>query len=656
GCFSSEVVASSALTVRLPAGLGVAQASAQAVAWLTAEYALCEVGGLKRGDRVLIHAAAGGTGLAAVHLCRKAGAEIIATAGSDRKRDWLRSLGIRDVYDSRSIDFAKYIKGGVDLVLNSLAGESVDAGAALLRPGGRFLELGKSNLRSPEEMQQRWPGIRYLPVDLTPLFAARSPWVKERLAAILNGTAEGTVPQLPVTLFDEAEIKAAFRFMSRAEQIGRILVTRRHPQRIRGTHLVVGGMRGIGLRLAAWLIRRGARSLVLVGRSAPGLEAQRLIEQLEANGTVVHICLGDIADAAVARRAIDLAGPELRGVWHSAGILENAPLEQQTWDRVRNVLRPKVDGAWNLHRLTLGFELDQFVLFSSWASIAGSHGQVNHCAANAFLDGLAHLRRSQGLPALSINWGAWADTGAASDDDVERQLAHSGMRKMSPDAALEALLAALGSSEPQVAIGLIDWPRYLAQRPGRMQQALYSRWIRQNIAGSTEMRSRKQEEPHGEKSRVSSADALAWKHLPPAAREPALIRILAEHVRRVLDLHRDEEVDPEMPLSDLGMDSLLAVELRNSLSGALGRPFPSTLLFDYPNLRSLARHIEAQSSPSLQDVQEETPKESSTRHSDLPKHNQTVLDLLDAIEHLSDDEVDSFLEQDERSLHGVKNG
>jgi NADPH:quinone reductase-like Zn-dependent oxidoreductase/acyl carrier protein/ubiquinone/menaquinone biosynthesis C-methylase UbiE/short-subunit dehydrogenase len=657
GCFASEVTAASALTVLLPAGLSFAQASAQAVPFLTAEFALCEVGGLKSGDRVLIHAAAGGTGLAAVHLCRQHGAEVIATAGSERKRAWLRSLGIREVYDSRSTEFAKQITGGVDIVLNSLAGDSIDAGASLLRPGGRFLELGKTDLRLPEDVERRWPGIRYLPIDLTPLFAARSPWIKSRLSDVLGRTADGSISRLPITLFDEVETKSAFRFMARAEQIGRIVATRRHPQQIRGTHLVVGGMRGIGLRLGRWLAERGARALVFVGRNTPNEEARRVIDHLQTNGTAVRICVGDIAEEEVARRAVEMAGAELRGVWHGAGILDNAPIEKQSWERVRNVLRPKVDGAWNLHRLTLGSELDQFVLFSSWASIAGSHGQLNHCAANAFLDGLAHWRHTQGLPALSINWGAWGEAGAAAEDDVERQLARSGMRKMPPDAALDGLVAALGSNEPQVAVGLIDWPRYLAQRPGRMQRALYSRWLQNDIGRSTGPHEQKREAAHDGETPTFAlhSDALAWRSLSVAAREPALIRILAEHVRRVLDLRADEEIDPEMPLSDLGMDSLLAVELRNNLSGVFGRGFPSTLLFDYPNLRTLARHIEAQFSSSLSNAHADALNDlpERRRNEDQPAEGRGMLDLLDAIEQLSDDEVEAILERDERSVNRV---
>jgi acyl carrier protein len=231
------------------------------------------------------------------------------------------------------------------------------------------------------------------------------------------------------------------------------------------------------------------------------------------------------------------------------------------------------------------------------------------------------------------------------------------MMKMSPDAALDGLHTALGGNEPQVAAGLIDWPRYLAQHPGRMQQVLYSRLLDKDIGRFTRLDDRKRGAAHDGESPEPACDsaALAWTSLPPAAREPALMRILAEHVRKVLELHGDEEIDPEMPLSDLGMDSLLAVELRNNFSGSFGRGFPSTLLFDYPSLKALARHIEAEFSSSLSTVRavalDHAPER--RRDEDLPAAAGTVLDLLDSIEQLSDDEVEASFGRNEHSVNGV---
>ena len=653
GCFASHAIAPRALVVHKPEQLSFSQAAAQAIAYLTADFCLHQLARVRQAERVLIHAAAGGVGLAAVHLCRQAGAEVIATAGSEKKRAFLRSLGVAHVYDSRSLDFAKEISGGVDIVLNSLAGEAIDSALGLLNPRGRFIELGKTDLRSPDSLARKWPGVRYLPVDLSPLFAARSPWVAERLALLLKEVATGVLPPLPVTIFDSDDIKKAFRFMARAEHIGRVVVESNKPDRFHGAHLITGGLRGIGLRLAAWLAKNGARELVLVGRRAPDEKASQAIARFHAQGIAVTSLEGDIADPEIAGKAVRLAGSNLRGVWHAAGVLENASLADQSWDRMRSVFRPKIDGAWNLHTLTRGVPLEHFVLFSSWASISGSHGQANHCAANAFLDGLAGFRRAQGLPALSVNWGAWGETGAAAGEEVRRQLARSGIDMMSPDKALEALGLALRSKESQVAVAAIHWPRYLAQRLNQPDSVFYADFLSKQDAqpeprlslGSAS--SIKRTEAHSVSGPSSgseqSASLDAMLALPAALREAALLKILSEIVRGTLGLHSGEEIDPDLPLSDLGMDSLLAVELRNTLSVVLHRQFPSTILFDYPTLRVLARYLNAEVLSSNQPVAGEE-VELSPRSA--PHRKETSLDILELIEHMSDDEVESSFDRE----------
>jgi NADPH:quinone reductase-like Zn-dependent oxidoreductase/SAM-dependent methyltransferase/acyl carrier protein len=645
GCFASHAIAPRELIIRKPEKLSFAEAAAQSVAYLTADYCLNEIGRVRSRERVLIHAAAGGVGLAALHLCQRAGAEVIATAGSDKKRAFLRSLGVEHVYDSRSLDFAQQISGKVDIVLNSLAAGAVDAGMELLKSDGRFIELGKTDLRDPALVAKKWPGVQYLPVDLTPLFTARSPWVAERLSTILHEVAAGLLPLLPTSVFESAEVREAFRYMARAEHIGRIVVQRKNANRFNGTHLITGGMRGIGLRLAEWLSENGARELVLLGRHAPQAAAGEAIARLRAKGVSVKVLQGDIAVPEVAARAVQLAGTNLRGVWHSAGVLDNAHIEEQSWERMHTVFRPKVDGAWNLHTLTLGMRLDYFVLFSSWASIGGSYGQANHCAANAFLDGLAHFRRAQGLPALSVNWGAWGETGAASGDEVGRQLARSGMRNMPPAGALEALRLALGSNHIQVAIGAIDWPRYLRQRHCDLHSSFYTDFLAGHEAGHERQKSKdsRTASDHTE-LRVLSAGSTTLEAilaLPAAMREADLFRTCGDLVRKTLDLHSDEEIDPDVPLGDLGMDSLLAIELRNGLSGVLSRQFPSTILFDYPTLRTLVRYLEQE----LLSVNQVTPAIAPASAVIVAADTKVnSLDILDTIEQMSDDEVESWFQ------------
>ena len=431
--------------------------------------------------------------------------------------------------------------------------------------------------------------------------------------------------------------------MARGEHIGRIVVERKHARPFRGVHLITGGLRGIGLKLAEWLAENGARGLVLGGRRAPDEAAADRIAHLLATGVSVHIVNGDISEPDIAVRAIQATGIDLRGVWHSAGVLDHAPIQDQTWESMRAVFRPKVDGAWNLHRLTHAIQLDCFVLFSSWASIGGSHGQANHCAANAFLDGLAHFRRAKGLPALSVNWGAWGETGAAAGDAVGRQLARSGMESMAPGMALEALRMALVTGESQIAVAAIQWPRYLSQRSSRHHRRLYADILsRQEFSRDRETRTGNAASlshtrlTHDTDAAGDSLEAILA--LPLAMRQPAMLRITTGLVRRTLDLHAEEAIDPDVPFSDMGMDSLLAIELRNSLSGVLQKQFPSTILFDYPTLRALVEYL------SREILNEAKPPSATPPVPAIGQATQNSLDILDTIEQMSDDEVESWFQ------------
>jgi acyl transferase domain-containing protein/NADPH:quinone reductase-like Zn-dependent oxidoreductase/NAD(P)-dependent dehydrogenase (short-subunit alcohol dehydrogenase family)/SAM-dependent methyltransferase/acyl carrier protein len=638
GSFASHVVTAKQLVVHKPAALTCQQAAAQCVAYLTADYCLNEIAQIKRGERVLIHAAAGGVGLAAVYLCLQKNAIPIATAGSEKKREFLRRVGVEHVYDSRSTNFASQIVEPIDVVLNSLAGNAIDRGLDLLAPGGRFIEIGKTDLRDPTAIVKKWSLITYETVDLSPLFAERSPWVAARLSLILGEIARGKLPLLPVKNFAAAQIHDAFRYMARAEHIGRIVIERTVPMSIRGTHLVTGGMKGIGLRLVEWLASHGATSLVLVGRNVPDNTATSLIDRLGSTGVVVQVVQGDIADTAVCAEAIRLAGSDLRGVWHSAGLLDNASLKDQSWQRMQNVFGPKVDGAWNLHVLTRDVDLDYFVMFSSWASVAGSYGQINHCAANAFMDSLAHLRCSTGLPGLSLNWGAWSETGAAASDELQRQLARSGIDPMAPADALSAMQLALREPVPQIAIAAINWPRYSVQHPSEGDRSLYT-----SVIAAEGNVSRKTNANRTFLSGENQQHSATQRSLEKAS-EASLGRTVSDVVRKTLDLRMDEEIDPVLPLSDLGMDSLLAIELRNNLSAALNRQFPSTILFDYPTLRDLIGYLNGRSQQTSVEIQ--TPDRQDDIVRGRVKSNEHSFDILNTIEQMSDEEVESLYQHD----------
>jgi len=638
GCFATHVVTAAGLAVQKPEVLSFENAAAQTIAYLTVDYCLHELAHIRRGDRVLIHAAAGGVGLAAVHMCRRAGAEVVATAGNEEKGAFLRNMGIEQVLDSRSLAFKDQISGGVDIVLNSLAGAAVDAGLSLLRPGGRFIELGKTDVRQTDEIARNWPGISYRQADLTPLIAERSPWLRDHMSALLNDIAAGELPTLPLTIFEEHETKQAFRYMAGARHIGRIVIRSATRELAGGTHLITGGMRGLGLRLAEWLVERGARDLVLTGRNPASEESSQTIANLEAKGARVRIHCGDVAEVETVRQLIAQSGDALRGVWHCAGVTHDAVLAEQNWATCAEALRAKAEGAWNLHLATREMKPEFFVMFSSWASLAGSRGQANYCAANAFLDALARTRVSEGLQALSVNWGAWGETGMATSETIQRHLARSGMEIMRPEHGFLALEAALYTREPRLAIAPIDWPKYLSQLSGS-QHSFYADLIRESPGeGSSARTAAGSADGRGA---VLDGELSAIVTAPIAGRTPAIQRMVEGVLRRTLGLPSSEEIDPDKAFSDLGMDSLLAVELRNNLSTILQRRLPSTLVFDHPTPQKMVRFIEQELFPAASpEPASENALPAGLDAAEIP----TPLSILDEIEGLSDEEVDSIFE------------
>ena len=613
GSFGAFVTTSSLLAAPKPARLTFEQAATIPVAFLTAYYALHHVGRVARGERVLIHAAAGGVGLSAVQLSRRAGAEIFATAGSPEKRELLRALGVAHVMDSRSLSFAGEVMErtggeGVDLVLNSLSGPFIPASLALLRDHGRFIELGKRDSYEDRKLGLRpfLKNLSYSLVDLRSMFQRRPGSVQALLQEVMRGFEARDFEPIPHRSFPIARVADAFHGMAKAEHTGKLVVAlegkettpiapsskryapwvgdRRSPSpptfRADATYLVTGGLGGIGLMLARWLVEQGARHLVLVGRSGASAAAEEGISALTRLGAEVRVERADVAQEeplGEVFRAIDRSMPPLAGVFHCAAVLEDGTLLRQSPERFRAVMAAKVDGAQNLHALCRGRRLDAFVLFSSAASVLGSPGQANYCAANAFLDALAHHRRAMGLPAVSINWGAWAEVGLATAEAHRGdRLATRGMASMAPAQALSALGEVLRSGAAQVVVMPFDlrqWGQFYPKAAGSPLFAELSRELpgKAPMGGSDELRK-------------------ALLGAPLGDRLPLLQAHLQEQVARVLRM-ATSRVDRRTPLRSLGLDSLMAIELRNRLEDSLGLTLPSTLVWAYPTLAELGPEL-----------------------------------------------------------------
>ncbi|MFH9074525.1 type I polyketide synthase [Streptomyces alboflavus] len=590
GGFGPLAVADARMLARMPQGWSFAQAAAVPTVFLTAYYALRDLAALEAGESILVHAAAGGVGMAATQLARHFGAEVYGTA-STGKWDVLRASGIDDsrIASSRTLDFEASVLAasdgqGVDVVLNSLAREFVDASLRLLPRGGRFVEMGKTDLRDPDAVADAHPGVEYRNFDLAELSPER---VREMLAEVLALFEQGVLSPLPVRAWDVRRAPEAFRYLSQARHVGKVVLTLPPVFEARGTVLVTGALGGLGRVVARHLAERhGVRDLLLVSRrgaDTPGADEVR--SELEELGAAVTIAACDVADRAALAGLIDSVRDDLSAVVHVAGVVDDGVITSLTPERLDTVLRPKVDAAVNLNELTAGLDLSAFVLFSSAAGVLGSAGQANYAAANAFLDALAQHRRAQGLPATSLAWGLWADqggmAGALADEDIDR-MNRAGVAALSADEGLALLDASL--AQPDGA--LVPMKLHL-DTLRRQFGADVPPLFRSLIRGGG--RTRRVVESGPAAAGTSLADQLTA--LAPENRERALLDLVRAQVAAVLGYASGEDVAPTKAFKELGFDSLTSVELRNRLNAATELRLPASLVFDYPTPVALARYL-----------------------------------------------------------------
>jgi acyl transferase domain-containing protein/NAD(P)-dependent dehydrogenase (short-subunit alcohol dehydrogenase family)/acyl carrier protein len=596
GSFASEVIVPAAGVTRKPNGLGFEEAGGLPVAMSTAYHSLHELARVRAGERVLIHSAAGATGLAMVGVAHWLGAEVWATAGTPEKRAYLRALGIREVMDSRSCAFAGEIAErtggrGMDVVVNSLTGEAVAAGLSVLAVNGRFIELATRDIYAGGHLQLAAfrKGSAYFAVDLKRLLDADPHRFQKLLARAIDLVATRAVKPLPVQVLGIADAATAFGKLAAGEPIGKLVLSLRERERaliaalpgVRrdATYLITGGLGGIGLRVARWLVERGARHLALAGRRPPGAAAaSAALAALRAAGVEVRVFAVDVADAAQLARMlaeIDIGMPALCGVLHAAGVLEDGMIVRMSADQFARVLAPKVEGAKHLHALTRERALDCFVLFSSVASLLGSPGQSNYAAANAYLDALAAERRRMGLPATSINWGSWAEIGlAAAQDNRGARLAGRGIATLPPDHAVQALEKILQQGRAHTAVMPFDLRQWRQYYPKRATAPLFL-LLPQPHARNT---------PRQSPFREQLAAAV------PHERLAALERHILEHAAVVL-CKPVERLNKHDTFGALGLDSLIALEFRNRLELSLTLTCPATLIWNYRTVPALAKHL-----------------------------------------------------------------
>ncbi|MEU5015686.1 SDR family NAD(P)-dependent oxidoreductase [Streptomyces sp. NPDC021749] len=599
GGFGPVCVADHRLLAPIPDGWSYAQAASVPAVFLSAYYGLVALADLRPGEKVLVHAAAGGVGMAAVQIARHLGAEVLATASSG-KWDVLRAMGIPDDHlaSSRTLDFATAFAGadgapGADVVLNSLTKEFVDVSLGLLRPGGRFLELGKADVRAPEQVAADHPGVRYRAFDL---HEAGPDELGRMLRELMELFAGGALHPLPVVTHDVRRAADALRTISQARHTGKLVLTMPPAWHPHGTVLITGGTGTIGSRIARHLVTtHGVRHLLIAARNGPdGEGAAELVAELAGLGAEATVVACDVADADAVRRLLADVPAErpLTAVVHSAGVLDDGVLPTLTPERMWRVLRPKVAAAVLLDELTRDLDLSAFVLFSSSAGLLGSPAQGNYAAANATLDALAARRRALGLPSVSMAWGLWSDTSRMADgldqERLQRRFTRSGFPPLSAGLGTALFDAALRVDEA-VQVPLRLDPAAL-RATGTIAPLLSDLVIPASAAASGNRAPVRPTAPQDARHTGQSlAEQLA--RLSTEERHDQLLNLVREHVAAVLGHGSAAEVHSDRPFRDVGFDSLTAVELRNRMGAATGVRLPATLVFDHPTPAAMATHL-----------------------------------------------------------------
>jgi NADPH:quinone reductase-like Zn-dependent oxidoreductase/SAM-dependent methyltransferase/acyl carrier protein len=645
GCFGSHILAEPKSVAPKPAHISFEEAATIPSVFFTAYYALDTLARLNQGEKILIHGAAGGVGLAAIQIAKSKGAEIFATAGTPEKRDFVRMLGADHVLDSRSLSFAddvmRITRGeGIDVVLNSLAGEAIRKNLDLLKPFGRFLEIGKRDLYANSKMGLRpfRNNISYFAIDADQLMREKPELAGRLFREVISELKDTKFRPIVHRTFPISRVVEAFRHMQQSRHIGKIIVSMEDADNLeivspdRGTlelradasYLVTGGLSGFGLATARWMADKGARNLILMGRRGVATaEARTGVAALETAGVKVHVAKCDVSDEAALGRALadaDRHMPPLKGVIHAAMVLDDGILMQSDRDRLMQVIKPKVMGAWNLHHQTLDRAIDFFVLYSSATAVFGNPGQGNYVAANLYLEALAQHRRSLGLPALAVGWGAIDDVGyVARMRDVKEFLeTRSGLRAITSSKALDTLEQLMLSGAISVSASDFNWPKTLKILPSAESP-------RYAYVGGLETDDGTEGGPI-----EGLADLLT--ELPQEERVEMLTQLIAEQVGKILRIS-PSKLDVNRSILEMGIDSLMGVEMQMSIEKQFGVEIPTMELMGGISITQIAGRI-------LIGIMGDGPAAQTTAATDTELREEMTMQ----VDEFSDEAIDVYLE------------
>jgi myxalamid-type polyketide synthase MxaB len=570
GSLATFITVDTALITAKPKHLSFEQATTIPIAFLTAYYALIKLAKMKAGDKVLIHAAAGGVGQAAVQIAQHIGAEVFATA-SQPKWDFLTSQGIQHIMNSRTLEFAAQIQAltngqGVDIVLNSLNGDYIEKNFDSLAHNGRFVELGKIDIWDQQQAENYRQDIGYACFDWSDMPKAMQ--LRKQVETLL---VRQQLKPLPAKVFPINAVDEAFQFMANAQQIGKVVLSipkkATHEISIEAnrSYLITGGLGGLGFKTAQWLAQQGATHLVLSGRSQPAPTIQQAIDTLEADGVQVKVITADISNVTAVQALIEASDTfaPLKGIIHSAGVLDDGIISQQTPARFAKTFAPKVQGSWALHQASEHLELDFFVCFSSQTALLGNGGQANYAAANAFMDSLMQHRQRQGQTGLSINWGAWSEIGMAKD------LVANDNEVITPEMGVELFGLLLQQPTAQAGVFPYRWENFAKKLPSLTGFPVLSSLVKPTSKEQTTQSSLRQ--------KITQAE--------PEAR----LELIKDYLKASIEpiVGRIPEEDDGFFVA-LDMDSLKSIQLTNRLAADLEVSVSVTTILEHSSIVLLA--------------------------------------------------------------------
>lgn len=602
-CLAGKVHAKADFTVKIPRKMSLEEGAGLPMAYLTAYYSLVNTARLSPGEKVLIHAASGGVGIAAINIARKLGAEIFATA-SKKKHAFLRKCGVKHIYDSRSPAFYDRIMRdtngvGVDVVLNSLSGPLLTQSLKVLAAGGRFVEIGKNDIYNNKRIGLEFlaDNSSYSVVDIDRLLVQKPKLMQECLQEIFSNRSKislrnSQIIKHPLKIENVANFADALRLMTQGKHLGKVVLEMagdimvNPPGRLRldakSTYLIAGGTGGFGLVVGKFLAKKGAGHIVLASRSGKvRLRDKKLLDDIKNAGAKVSIAACDVSRTSEVKKLIQKIHSKafpLKGVFQSTMVLADGILEEMDWAQFAVPLQSKIQGTWNLHEVTGKIKLDYFISFSSIASLYGTPGQANYAAANSFLDSFAHFRRSKGLSASTINWGAIAEMGyVARNSETRDFLANHGWNPVTLANVLSGLEQTMLERETQVGIFDVDWTVFAETFPHNATSGRFAHLHHDEDRQSS-----------GSKDQTGFVDQL--RMVAVGERAEIAYDVLRSMMGNILGMSK-EKIDVQTPLTRMGIDSLMANQIRSWLTNQTGVPFSLMQIMQGPTLHEITETI-----------------------------------------------------------------